>query len=331
MISAEDMAEVKRQFTEHGVVYFRGIGGPNGEQITPEEHMRFAEQFGPINVNRFFPKVDGYPAIAKVEKMPEQKLAIGENFHADHTYDLAPAMGSVLVARALPKTGGDTLFVSMYKAYESLPEEIKRELVGLRAVHSSRHAFGASSRSKEQKNLTSNPELAMQDNVHPVVITHPLSGRKALFVNPGFTIHFEGKTFEESQPLLRTLYKHTLQPAHIQRFHFEPGSAVLWDNRAVWHCAINDYPGQYRLMHRITIEGVELEAADAKMPGSMPASYSGPEMMQDVYELAPGQKPGEQPWMQTNRAVLETGLGSMGIPSWREPLVLPQQALSAKL
>ena len=105
-----------------------------------------------------------------------------------------------------------------------------------------------------------NPEKATQDTVHPVVITHPLSGRKALYVNPGFTRHFEGWTFEESRPFLDFLYAHASNEAFTYRFQWKPGSVAFWDNRATWHYALNDYPGQFRLMHRITLDGEALSA-----------------------------------------------------------------------
>ena len=259
-LSAESLHEVKRRFAEAGVVYFRDIGSDFG----PEQHMDFSRLFGGINVNRFFPQVDGHEGIAKVEKRPEQKEAIGDVFHADHTYDLAPALGSMLVARELPAAGGDTVFCSMYAAYESLPEHVKRHVEGMRAVHSSRHTFGRPTK------LYQNAKAATQDNVHPVVITHPLSGRRALFVNPAFTLHFEGQTIDESAPLLEALYHHALRPEHCHRFEWCTGSAALWDNRSVWHCAFNDYHGDSRLMHRITIDGVELEAAHPRAGSSQP-------------------------------------------------------------
>mmetsp|Transcript_55484 Transcript_55484/g.156163 ORF Transcript_55484/g.156163 Transcript_55484/m.156163 type:complete len:320 (+) Transcript_55484:81-1040(+) len=294
-ISDKDMDEVRRQFADHGVVFFRNIGGAGGEQITKEAHVSFAQKLGSININRFFPSVDGFPAIAKVEKTPEQAFAIGDTFHADHTYDLAPAMGSMLLARSLPASGGDTLFVSMYKAYDSLPEGLKRQLEGLRAVHSRRHAF--------EMGL----QGTTQDTLHPVVIAHPESGRRALFVNPSFTIHFEGKTIDESMPLLGTLYRHALQARHMHRLRHEAGSAVLWDNRAVWHCAMNDYQGEYRLMHRLTIGGVKLSAAHGALGSE--AVDSGEDASQNPAFI--------------KAAVFDTleyGLAQLGVTSWFKPL-----------
>ena len=128
-------------------------------------------------------------------------------------------------------------------------------------MHSSRHVFGHDGRVQASGDLATrigNPELAVQDAVHPVVIRHPESGRPALYVNPGFTLHFEGWTAEESRPLLDYLYRHAARPEFLCRFRWEPGSIAFWDNRATWHYAVNDYQGERRLMHRITLEGVPL-------------------------------------------------------------------------
>jgi taurine dioxygenase len=169
-------------------------------------------------------------------------------------------MGSILLAREAPDHGGDTMFASMYLAYEALSDGLKRTLEGLRAVHSSRHVFGdkAPYHQNDLKGRLANSELAMQDAVHPVVIRHPDTGRKALYVNRNFTVQFEGWTVEESQPLLQYLYQHGTRPEFTCRFRWREGSIAFWDNRATWHHAINDYHGQRRLMHRITVEGAKL-------------------------------------------------------------------------
>lgn len=250
----EVFSEVRHAFGEYGVVFFRD------QQLTPEQHVAFAERFGPINVNRFFAAVPDYPMIAEVRKEPEQRDNIGNGWHTDHSYDEVPALGSMLYAREVPKTGGDTLFISMYAAYDALSDGLKSTLDGLRACHSSRHVFGPEGRSRQRDfaGRIGNPELATQDAVHPVVIRHPETGRKALYVNPGFTLRFEGWTAEESRPLLDYLYRQAERPEFTCRFRWRAGSLALWDNRSTWHFAVNDYHGERRLMHRITIEGAAL-------------------------------------------------------------------------
>lgn len=241
---------IKSTLADRGVVFFRD------QTLTPEQHIELARQFGAINVNRFFAHVDGHPEIALVAKEPEQTRNIGGGWHTDHSYDQIPALGSMLYAREVPLTGGDTLFSSMYAAYNALSDGLKQTLSGLQAVHSSRHVFGVVR--EELKGRYRNPEAAVQDAVHPVVITHPESGRKALYVNPGFTLRFDGWTADESKPLLDFLYRHATQPDFGCRFVWRNGSIAFWDNRSTWHYAVNDYQGQRRLMHRITVEGCAL-------------------------------------------------------------------------
>ena len=245
---------IRRALFEHGVVFLRD------QKLTPEQHVAFARRFGDINVNRFFKAVDGYPMIAEVRKDPGQTGNIGGGWHTDHSYDQAPAMGSILYAREVPETGGDTLFASMYAAYEALSDGLKQTLEGLRALHSSRHIFGVEAYAGrgDLKGRYVNPEAATQDAVHPVVVRHPGTGRKALYVNAAFTVRIEGWTDEESRPLLQYLYQHAARPEFTYRFQWREGSLAFWDNRCTWHYALNDYHGHRRLMHRITVEGVPL-------------------------------------------------------------------------
>lgn len=247
-------AEVRAAYHRHGVIFFRD------QRLTPEQHIAFARRWGGINVNRFFQPVEGHPVIAEVRKEPDQERNIGGGWHTDHSYDTAPAMGSILYALEVPACGGDTLFASMYRAYETLSEGLQRTLEGLKAWHSSRHVFGQSSQDLESRRdgRIGNAALATQDALHPVVITHPETGRKALYVNPEFTLRFDGWSETESAPLLGYLYEHAARPEFTCRFRWEEGSIAFWDNRATWHRALNDYHGQRRLMHRITVEGVPL-------------------------------------------------------------------------
>ncbi len=257
-VAEDQFNEIRRAFTEFSVIFFRD------QRLTPDQHIAFASRWGEINVNRFFKAIDSHPVIAEVRKEPDQETNIGGSWHTDHSYDQVPAAGSILYARQVPEIGGDTQFASMYAAYDGLSDGLKRMLEPLRATHSSRHAFGRTAYRIQQYSddvgdRLGNPDAATQDADHPVVIQHPLSGRKALYVNPGFTIRFSGWSDEESRPLLEYLYRQATKPEYTCRFHWQKNSLALWDNRATWHQALNDYPGQRRLMHRITIEGVPLE------------------------------------------------------------------------
>ncbi len=249
------LAELRHAFAQHSVLFFRD------QQLSEAQHIALAERWGDINVNRFFASVEGYPQIAQVLKEPEQTNNIGGGWHTDHSYDQVPALGSMLYARQTPPRGGDTLFASTCAAYEALSDGLKQTLTSLNAVHSSRHVFGAAANRPEDLNgRLGNQQAATQDALHPVVITHPLSGRKSLYVNPAFTLRFDGWTAEESAPLLGFLYQHIGRPEFCYRLQWAPGTLAFWDNRATWHWAINDYQGERRLMHRITLEGEPLAA-----------------------------------------------------------------------
>lgn len=250
--------DIFQTFADYGVISIQD------QHISPEQQIAFASRFGDINVNRFFANVEGFAEIALVLKEKDQKTNIGGGWHTDHSYDLAPAMCSLLYAIETPEVGGDTLFASMYTSFEALSDGLKDTLRGMQAWHSSRHVFGAKARQDSETSKTGrigNADAAKQDSLHPVVIRHPLSNREALYVNPGFTTHFEGWSESESKALLGFLEQHCTQPEFTCRVRWRPGTLTIWDNRATWHKAVNDYHGHRRLMHRITIEGSELAPA----------------------------------------------------------------------
>ena len=251
-----ELTELRSVFTKHGLLFFRD------QDLPPQEHLRFANRFGSIVVNKFFKTSADSPQIAEVRKEKTQQTNIGGGWHTDHSYDVIPAMGSILVARTLPETGGDTQFANLAAAYDSLPNDLKTKIEGLRAIHSNTHLYGENGLYR----LTDlNEQLGGMDRVgdatHPVVIKHPESGRKVLYVNPGHTIQFEGWDFAESRALLDELYAHVTQPQFTCSFNWLPGSVTFWDNRCTWHQANNDYQGQARLMHRITLAGSALDAS----------------------------------------------------------------------
>jgi taurine dioxygenase len=243
---------VRQAVFDKGVVFFRDT------QLTPEQQIAFARRIAPIVVNRYFPKTERYPEIAKVEKAEAQTTNIGGGWHTDHSYDAAPAMGSVLLAVELPPSGGDTLFADMYAAYDALSDGLKATLGTLKAHHASAHVFGEAGvyGKTDRADLAGHKDTP--EAVHPVVITHPGSGKKALYVNPSFTTGIVGWTRDESLALLGYLYGHAIKPQFVHRFQWGPGSMAIWDNRCTWHNAMNDYHGHRRLMHRITLDGVPL-------------------------------------------------------------------------
>lgn len=239
---------IQNALFEHGVIFFR-------EQfLTPEQHIAFAERWGNIDVSRFFNSVAGYPQIAEVLTKPDQKIVIGGHWHTDQSFDPAPAMASILSAQQLPEFGGDTLFASMGAAYDHLSDGLKATLENLNAWHSDA-SFGLAAQVLDEH---FSADGITKPTLHPVIIRHPVTGRKAIYVNDAFTTHFEGWTVEESQPLLQYLYQYVVQPSFCCRFTWSPGTVAIWENRLVQHYAAADYQGHKRLMHRITVEGVSL-------------------------------------------------------------------------
>lgn len=252
-VSDADVSMIKAELASRGLIVFRD------QQLDEKGHIAFAQKIGPIVVNNYFPENDGYPEIAEVRKAETQMANIGGGWHTDHSYDQIPAMGSILVARELPPVGGDTLFSSMAAAYESLSDGLKKTLEGMRVVHTADHIYGP-------QGFLSNSDLGGDLKgrdlktlaVHPVIIRHPDTGQKLLYVNSAFTTHFEGWTRDESLPLLNYLYSVGMRDEFQCRVQWQLGTVAMWDNRSTWHYALNDYHGHRRLMHRITIDGVPI-------------------------------------------------------------------------
>ena len=247
--SKSDLEEMQSALFEYGVIVL-----PD-QNLTPENHINLAEFFGPIDINRFFTPVASHPMIAEVRTSAGQSAVLGGTWHADHSYDAAPAMCSILSAQQLPPYGGDTHFASMTAAYEALSPGLKKILTSLRAWHSD------SSFSESNVGLESNLDAFRNPVLHPVIIKHPVTNEPCVYVNGDFTTHFENWSREESSALLSYLYTFVTQPIFTARVVWEPGMVAIWDNRLVQHYATADYAGNTRLMHRITVEGVPLESA----------------------------------------------------------------------
>lgn len=251
----ETLDAIRKAIYEHGVAVFRD------QEFSPDDHIAFARRWGGIDVNQYFPLHAEQPEIAVVKKEADQSTNIGGAWHTDHSYDQVPAMGSILVARDLPPHGGDTEWAHMGAAYDALPDDLKAEIEGLEAFHTADHVYKADGLYAQ---TDMGKELRGQDRktgaIHPVVIRHPHTGRKLLYVNGGFTIHFVGQTREESLPLLQKLLDAALTGDNQCRLQWKPGTVAIWDNRTTWHNAINDYQGYRREMHRITLSGEALAA-----------------------------------------------------------------------
>jgi taurine dioxygenase len=246
--SDETVAEIRRAWLQHLVVFFRD------QDLGPDEFLAFARRIGEPVEYPFVKGIDGYPVIINVAKLPHETVNFGGIWHSDTTYLARPPMATLLVARELPPTGGDTMFASMYAAYEALSPALQDLLAGLRAVNSS--ALADVSKTREDRIRDSGDDtVADYEAEHPVVRTHPETGRKSLYVNVAHTARFAGMTEAESRPLLQYLFEHQVRPEFTCRFRWQVGSLAMWDNRCAMHNPINDYHGYTRRMHRITLAG----------------------------------------------------------------------------
>ncbi|MFN0161593.1 MAG: TauD/TfdA dioxygenase family protein [Burkholderiales bacterium] len=243
------IAEIRAVWLEHGVVFLRN------QPIDDGAFQAFAEQFGEVIEYPFFRGIEGHPLIIPVLKLPHERNNFGGIWHTDTAYLETPPMATLLIARELPPYGGDTLFASGTAAYEALSPGMQRMLAGLKCVNTSAKADVTKTREdriKDAPTEQSKKELVAE---HPVVRTHPETGRKSLYVNSAHTARFAGMTEEESTPLLGYLYAHQARPEFTCRYSWQVGDIALWDNRCVLHNPVNDYHGHKRLMHRITLKG----------------------------------------------------------------------------
>ena len=240
----EAFAAIRQVFLENLVVFFRD------QSLTPAQFMAFAREMGRPVEYPFVKGIDGFPEVIEVKKLEHERHNFGGVWHSDTTYLDEPPMGSMLLAREIPPYGGDTEFASQYLAYESLSEGMRRLLDGLVGVNSSAKADVTRTREDRVKEYSRHYEAE-----HPVVRTHPETGRKALYVNRGHTVRFRGMTEAESAPLLEFLFRHQVKPEFTCRFQWQVGSLAFWDNRCTQHNPINDYHGHRRVMHRITLAG----------------------------------------------------------------------------
>jgi taurine dioxygenase len=245
-----DIAAIRRALVEHQVVFFRG------QTLTPAQQVRFGRRFGPLNIHPYVAGMAGHPEVMEVIKEPEDKLNFGGGWHSDMSFLEQPSIGSILYALEVPEGGGDTLFASQAAAFEALSPGLQATLEGLKAVHSAGREYSATGPSAQQRKSMAIAEAdgLAGEFTHPMVLVHPETGRKALYVNPAFTMRIDGWSRRESKALLNFLFEHSRFEAFTCRFRWEAGSVAFWDNRSVWHFALNDYPGQRRHMRRVTVD-----------------------------------------------------------------------------
>lgn len=246
----ETFDDIHQAFLDHQVIFFRN------QNLTPEQHKAFGRRFGPLNIHPYVAGMDDHPEIMEIIKEPSDKVNFGGGWHSDMSFLPTPSIGSILYAVEVPPSGGDTLFASQIAAYEALSAGQKATLERLNAVHSSEREYSSQGQSAQKRGsmVVAEADGLLGEAVHPVVKVHPETGRKALYVNPAFTMRFEGWKARESKPLLDFLFDHCRYEAFTCRFRWERGSVAFWDNRSVWHFALNDYPGHRRHMRRVTVD-----------------------------------------------------------------------------
>jgi taurine dioxygenase len=248
-LADETVADIRKAWLDHCVIFFRD------QDLPPARFLGFAKRFGAVIEYPFVKGIEGFPEIIPVVKLEHERINFGGIWHSDTSYLEAPPMGTLLIAREVPPHGGDTMFANAYLAYETLSEGMKRLLDRLVAVNTS--VLADQSRTREDSVRQNLRADAKEEYVaeHPVVRTHPETGRKALYCNVGHTLRFKDMSVEESRPVLDYLFRHQVRPEFTCRFSWRPGSVAFWDNRCALHNPVNDYHGYRRVMHRITLAG----------------------------------------------------------------------------
>ncbi len=246
-ISEADFAALKGAWLEHQVMFFRD------QELTIEQHTALGRRFGDLHIHpaRHRNGLDGYPQIMVVHADENTTRTVGDGWHSDVSCDPEPPMGSILRLFEVPPTGGDTLFASMYAAYEALSPGMKRHLGALTATHDG----GPNYIDRAKRAGDYDPNRVYPANSHPVIRTHPETGREAIYVNPIFTTQIDDVPKDEGRAILDFLFAHIAKPEFQCRFRWRKHSVIFWDNRCTIHQAIWDYFPQTRSGHRVTIQG----------------------------------------------------------------------------
>jgi taurine dioxygenase len=242
-LTPEEFAEIRAALLENLVIFFRE------QNLTPEQHKAFGLRFGKLHIHPApLGVLQGHPEIVVVKADENSKRIAGESWHSDVSCDAEPPMGSILYVTEVPPLGGDTLFASVYAAYEGLSDSMRRFLSGLTAIHDGSRNYDGRQAAPER-----GAEFPRAE--HPVIRTHPETGRPALFVNRMFTTRITQLGDRESDAVLEMLYRHIESPEFQCRFHWQPRSVAFWDNRCAQHLALWDYYPHRRYGHRVTVAG----------------------------------------------------------------------------
>jgi len=253
-LDSEVFEAVHRALLDFGAIFFRD------QDLPPDRQIAFARRFGELDVHPIVTGTEEHPELVRVWKPAGQPASFGVGWHSDNSFFERPSLGSVLYGVTIPPVGGDTLYASAERAWEALSPALQERLLGLRAVHTASRAYdpGTTGEAKYQGEAAIRyrySEAIYDEVVHPLVRTHPETGRRSVYVNPMFTVRVEDLTREESDALLAFLFAHVARPEFTCRFRWTPRSVAMWDNRSVWHYAMDDYRDHDRLMFRVTIQG----------------------------------------------------------------------------
>jgi alpha-ketoglutarate-dependent taurine dioxygenase len=261
-LSDATVRELRDRLLQYKVIFFPG------QHLDPGQHIALARNFGtPTPAHPVLPGLDGFPEVFEIDYSRAAQLREsygdvvdrydGLSWHTDVTFVENPPLGSILNAVVIPPAGGDTMFSDQHAAYEALSEPFREFLDGLVAVHDGRQAFGAILKAREDGGgeWEGKQYKSLDPVEHPVVRTHPETGRKSLFVNAGFTSHIKGFTIAESDALLQYLYAHSTKPQFTVRYHWHAGDLGFWDNRVTQHSVVGDFGGRHRVIQRVTLRG----------------------------------------------------------------------------
>lgn len=245
-LTAEEFAQIRQALVDHQVIFFR-----DQPRLTPVVQVAFAKKFGDLHTHPAAPHLENHPEVFVIHAHKDSKVANGNGWHTDVSCDEAPPMGTMLQIHQLPQTGGDTLWASMFAAYESLSPSLQNYLSTLTASHESEHIY----RGRYSDRGVDDSNREYPSATHPLIRTHPDSGRRALYVNPSFTTRINELKADESRALLDYLYRHQQRPEFQVRLRWTPNTIALWDNRCTQHFALWDYWPEERKGHRVTIAG----------------------------------------------------------------------------
>lgn len=253
-LNPESLAQVKAAWAAHSVVAFPG------QPLSLKALEAFTQEIGPFGVDPFIAPMPGHPNVLELRREPDEKATnFGAGWHSDWSFQKEPPAATLLRSQVTPPVGGDTLFADCSRAYDALSDAMKAMLAPLRAVHSATRAYGTQGVfAKETEKRTMEIIVSSEADKtlrHPLVRTHPVTGRKALFVSPVYTVGIEGMTLKEAHAILGFLFAHITQDEFVYRHKWRKDMLLMWDNRCTVHLAEGGYDGHLRVMHRTTVAG----------------------------------------------------------------------------